>query len=194
MSYIYIKKIIPGIEASPYRSIENSFEGAPIVWDILANKYLNQKSYMNCTEELWALWQNKELPEYERTVLTMTFDNVYILKNNLPQMVKDLTQFFKENMQSNGKTAKTYAWSSIIACLNKTSTLDNIQALGFQFSSASQEAFKDFDNEGNEIPFDWNKSMELFEGVYHLDKFTLKDNLIQDLNDPNKIKSNKIKI
>ena len=84
--------------------IRNAWRGAMSVWDIMESRHL-PPYYMQgiklrrvicgaaAANEVWALADNKEIPEHERIVMLTTMDKCLVKKENLPKVIEAFRKF-----------------------------------------------------------------------------------------------------
>ena len=153
---IYILKHPAGVVETIKK--ENSFLGAPLIWDIMAQKYLNlgKSEYLFHTEKIWPLWKREDIPEHHRTVLGMTYDNMVITKEDFSRAREDILNFVKDFPSLKIKNH----WLSIAALLKKDK---DCNAIGFNWTSVNESLFMKWDNDlENYKPLDWKNYWSLY--------------------------------
>lgn len=109
MSYTEIYKFKKNGNAQKIGDINNAFRGAMAVWSILEKKYLppfmpswaNGKpgnytrlsDFKNAIKEIWNLLNAEQVSESDKIVLCSTFDNVIVLKEDLPKLITVFREF-----------------------------------------------------------------------------------------------------
>jgi len=139
MSYTTIIAIWPGEKTKGLEELRNSHGSAPLVWNVMCKRYLGTKDHGYMFDEtiewLWPLWKVLNIPEYQRAVLMMTYDGVYILKKDYQRAAENIKAFLKDFPVKEG-----YAnhWPRIAELLE--SQLD-IPALGLHCTSVAENLF-----------------------------------------------------
>lgn len=102
MSYTEIYRISKVKKTKMVGEVKNAFRGAMAVWDALDKKYLPPFTKYNMPfsrmigdeiKEVWALADDVRLSESERICLLSTFDNVYVLREDIPRLTKAMREF-----------------------------------------------------------------------------------------------------
>lgn len=142
--------------------LQNAHGGCIVIWDQVAVKYLNKKpfQYFTCTEEIWPLWKNKNLPEHHRAVLGITYDNALVLKEHFLRAASDIEKYLEDF-----PIDKNYVnhWEEILKVFKSN---PNCEAIGFYWTSVGEDPFL---GEYNEKTEDYEKlSWEKFWSVYHV--------------------------
>lgn len=141
----------------------NSHGSAPVVWDLMAQKYLKLPpfNYMFNTDKLWPLWKRKDIPESHRAVLGMTYDNAVIAKKDFGRAAKDL-RFFLNDFYFNPEHENH--WPAILNILESELDCD---AIGFHWTSVTEDPFlSDFDEDLDEYKtFDYSKFWSLYDSL-----------------------------
>lgn len=85
--------------------IHNAWRGAMAVWRDMEERHLPPKIYYGRkmsrlsgfntkdADEVWGLFDNKEIPEHERIVLGTTFDKCLVRKENFPKVIEAFRKF-----------------------------------------------------------------------------------------------------
>lgn len=112
MSYTEIYKFKKDGSAIMFAETKNAFRGAMAIWDILDKKYLPpffpewaksvgkaDKQYYRSSDgteglkEVWALYDSGKISETDKIVLGTTFDNVIVMKEDLPKVIEAFRNF-----------------------------------------------------------------------------------------------------
>lgn len=104
MSYTEIYRVTPKGNTRFEGEIHNAFRGAMAVWKYLEEKYLppfflhGQKfnRMFGEMQEVWDLSKDQRLSEAERICLLSTFDNVMVLKEDIPKLCAAFREFAGE--------------------------------------------------------------------------------------------------
>ena len=80
------------------KELRNSHGSAPVIWDQMAQTYLNLPPfhYSFHIDKLWPLWKDLSIPEHLRAVLGMTYDNTIIEKQDFARAVADIKKFLED--------------------------------------------------------------------------------------------------
>lgn len=148
----------------------NSHGSAPVVWDLMAQKYLGLQPfhYSFHTEKLWPLWKDLTIPEYHRAVLAMTYDDTVIIKTDFQRAAKDIRKFL-EDFPVNPEYVNH--WPAILEIFEGNPDCD---AIGFYWTSVSEDPFQGDWNEETEDyePLNWKRYWSMYNT---LDKFKEKE-------------------
>jgi hypothetical protein len=115
MSYTEIYKFNKEGNAECFAEVRNAFRGAMAIWMSVERRYLpdyipswaiGYPSGETPTEhtrvadmmgeglkEIWALFENSKVSEVDKIVLGSTFDNVIVMKKDLPILIKAFREF-----------------------------------------------------------------------------------------------------
>lgn len=109
MSYTEIYKFKKDGNAQVFAEVKNAFRGAMAVWQAVEKRYLpkykpswafDDKEYSrvsdimgNGLKEVWALFDGDKLSETDKIVLGSTFDNVVVMKDDLPKLIEAFRKF-----------------------------------------------------------------------------------------------------
>lgn len=114
MSYTEIYKFKKSGKAEFLGETKNAWRGAMAIWNILDEKYLppfipewaknlqkdlDKKYYRShdfagkAIKEVWDLFKSESVSETDKIVLGSTFDNVIVLKNDLPKLIEAFRNF-----------------------------------------------------------------------------------------------------
>lgn len=105
MSYTEIYKVTKSGNTKLFAEIKNSHRGAMSIWNYLEEKYLPPLNRYGMKisraisfekediDELWGLQHDNRLSESEKIALLSTFDNVVVLKQDIPRLCKSFREF-----------------------------------------------------------------------------------------------------
>lgn len=160
----YPEGIIEEIEFS------NSHGSAPVIWDAMAQKYLGLQPfhYNFHTDKLWPLWKDLNIPEHQRAVLTMTYDNVVVEKKDFLRAAKDIEKFLEDfpvNIEYENH------WPEIQKIFLENPDCD---AIGFHWTSVNSDPFQGSWNDDIEDcdPMNWGNLWSMYK---KLDTFKNKE-------------------
>ena len=150
--------------------LRNSHGSAPVVWDIMAQNYLGLPpfGYSFQTDKLWPLWKDLSIPEHQRAVLGMTYDNAVIIKTDFARAASDLKKFLQD-FPVNPEYENH--WPTILEVFESNPDCD---AIGFYWTSVSEDPFLGEYNEDTEEyePMNWKNYWSMYNT---LDKFKVKE-------------------
>lgn len=116
MSYTEIYKFKKNGNAELLGETRNAFRGAMAVWNIMDSRYLppfvpdwakrlgeTDKTYNRSSDmfgpgggalkEVWGLYRNDKVSEVDKIVLGSTFDNIIVMKKDLPKLINAFRAF-----------------------------------------------------------------------------------------------------
>ena len=184
MSYTEIYKFGKDGNAELFAEVKNSFRGAMAVWNILEKKYLpkyipewamgdTSREYSRSSDffgkalkEVWDLFYSDKISENDKVVLGSTFDNVIVMRNDIPMLIESFRCFegetslkeqsnIIERIYNDNKTFIAIAW-------NQTSVNGD--------AWESDEIMLDEEDEEFYLPYNIlkeNKHWNLFESIYN---------------------------
>jgi hypothetical protein len=169
MSFTAVKILYP--HADPYRpaktmsELPNSWGSAPYVWEVIYRKYINDGGHFLINgDRLWPLGGNKSLPNHERAVLLMTFDNFYTLRKNFVRAAGDIRRFLEENPSPPGNVNH---WPAIADIFLASAKKRSVPAIGFRCTSVSEDLWNGHWNEETQShdPVDWDRKYEVYDCI-----------------------------
>ena len=168
MSYTEIYKFKKGGDAEKFASVKNAFRGAMAIWVNIEKRYLpkhipywainnTSKEYSrisdvsvpSAVEEIWNLFESKGVSEVDKIVLGSTFDNVVVMKEDLPKLIDAFRKF-------EGETSLKEQADLIENALNND---DDLIAIAWNQTSVNGQAWEsdetsfDVDNEVYYLPY-----------------------------------------
>lgn len=138
MSYTTIKAVWPEEKSQDLLELHNAHGAAPVVWNEIAKRYLGLKDYeysFHC-DELWPLYMRQDMPDHQRAVLMMTFDNVLVMKPDYKQAAADIRAFLTDFPQRDGYVNH---WPEIAALFDSN---PDCPAIGFYMTSVGEDPFQ----------------------------------------------------
>ena len=103
MSYTEIFKFDRQGNSEGIGEVNNSWHGAPAIWEIMGNKYCGHGASMFDIEkmrEIWNLVDKPEVPTNERIVLFTTLDKCLVKRENLERVINAFREFAGETSLS----------------------------------------------------------------------------------------------
>ncbi len=136
MSYTSIYSVKFSKSCEEIAELRNSHGSAPVVWDLLAQKYLGTQpfQYWSVTDRLWPLYQDKKLPAHHRAVLGLTFDRAYLDHKNFKRAAEDIRKFLSD-FPPNPEYVNH--WPKIADIIENAKEKN----IGFQHTSVSENLF-----------------------------------------------------
>lgn len=122
MSYTEIYKFNKKGNAEDLAEVKNAWRGAMAIWNIMDERYLPpfipewakrseqplQERYHRSADMgddglklVWKLSEDPKIPETDRIALMSTYDNVIVLKEDLPKLIKAFRKFEGETSLKN---------------------------------------------------------------------------------------------
>lgn len=111
MSYTEIYKFKKDGNAECFAEVKNAFRGAMAIWTNVEKRYLpkyiptwamgdTSKEYSRTSDfmggglkEVWALFDTDKISETDKIVLGSSFDNVVVMKDDLPKLIEAFRNF-----------------------------------------------------------------------------------------------------
>lgn len=93
MSYTEIYGVKKNGEVIFVGETRNAWRGAMHVWDKLCDKYGISGGLFSGFENLWKMADKGILTQAENTVLKSTFDNVVVIKGDIPMLLQAFKEF-----------------------------------------------------------------------------------------------------
>lgn len=95
MSYISLFTFLPDGDAHEQAQIRNATAGALWIWRALDHKYRTRCSILQYGK-LWKLFNTGKLSELDNITMGVSFDRVWVKKENLPKLIEALKAFSNE--------------------------------------------------------------------------------------------------
>ena len=180
MSYTEIYKFKKDGNAECFAEVKNAFRGAMSVWRIIEKKYLppyiptwaigdTPQEYSRASDftgnglkEVWGLFDAGKLSKVDKIVLGSTFDNVVVMRDDLPELCEAFRAF-------DGETSLKEQAEKIFCELQND---DSFLAIAWNQTSVNGDAWESdetgLDEDGEEIYLPYNllkhdKHWNLFE-------------------------------
>lgn len=163
MSYTTVLAIYPNDKVEELFELGNAWGSAPVIWDVMAQKYLHKAHFMAATlvdngEALWALCNDNSVPVLHRAVHLMTMDRLYIEAKDFKRAAADIRAFLSDFPQLEKRINH---WPTIAEYLD---TEPDIPAIGFHMTSVSDSPFNGDWDEENETygPPNWSACRSVY--------------------------------
>ncbi len=163
MSYSEILNITPGIGAETIIELKNSHGSAPVVWSKLCTAAFGCSEFGywdgEYLEKLWKMWNNHNIPKFERAMIMMTFDRTYVSKKHFTRARRDILQFIEKYPVD---ADRVNHWPKIAEIYG--SDPDYI-AIGIYHTSVGENPFQgDWDEEEEKYnTIDWGMAYDLYD-------------------------------
>lgn len=160
MSHTTILHVYPNDKVECGEELSNSWGSAPYIWDFMIKKYIRPDGnimYSKDADALWKLWNREDIPACYRVVLMMTFDRVYVLKENYNRAANDIRDFLKDY---DDKKIVNH-WHHIADVLESN---PDVPAIGLWCTSVSDNPFHgEWDEDKEEYaPPNWEDCHEVY--------------------------------
>lgn len=161
MSTTTVKAVWPGEKTEDLGTLRNSHGSAPVVWNLIAKKYLGLDDYEYCraTDKLWPTYKRADMDRHHRTVLLMTYDNAMVFRENYKQAASDIRSFLADFPAVPGYVNH---WTSIADIFDAA---PDCPAIGFHMTSVGEDPFRgewNDDTEDYDSP-DWSIYWNVYE-------------------------------
>ena len=115
MSYTEIYKFKKDGNAERFAEVKNAFRGAMAIWINVEKRYLpkyiptwamgdTSREYSRTSDimgggvkEIWALFYDDKISEIDKIVLGSSFDNVVVMKEDIPKLIESFRNFEGES-------------------------------------------------------------------------------------------------
>lgn len=151
------------------KELRNSWGGAALIWDLLYNKYCKDYNYeydnwlIDKKGKLWKLTDKgrKDVNVNDRLILAMTYDKIYVGKENFTNLAKEIELFLDRNPINPNSSNHIPE----IARVLKEESRSEIEGIGFYWTSVADNPFLGKWNEEKEDheDLDFSQLMELYE-------------------------------
>ena len=166
MSYTTVLAVHPGEKVEELFELGNAWGSAPVIWDAMAQKYLDKPHFMAATfedsgEKLSALCRDESVPLVHRTLHLMTMDRMYIEKKDFKHAAQDIRAFLNDFPQPEDHINH---WPAIADYLD---TDPDVPAIGFHMTSVSDNPFHgDWDEENEDYgSLNWATCQSVYESI-----------------------------
>lgn len=96
-----------------FGSANNSWHGAPFIWNTMANKYLNTKMNFSNVDSIIELVDDDRVELYEKVMLASTLDKVIVTREQFPILLSSFEKFIKTHSVTNNLREQTKLISDI---------------------------------------------------------------------------------
>jgi hypothetical protein len=162
MSRLTVKAVWPGEKAENLTEFRNSFGGAVQAWDCMAQRYLRTSAgWLLATDELQRLWPlcaRKEIAAHQRAVLSMTYDNTYVLKQHYARAARDIRAWLRDFPEALGENH----WPLLATLFERD---PDVPAIGFWWTNVGPDPFDGDYDEDNDVRLApvWSKYWSLYD-------------------------------
>ena len=162
MTTTKIMGVFPGstiIEPHILKTLRNSWWGAPVIWEAMANDYLDCSEWESNPERLWNLVDRSDIVKSDRTVLMLTFDRFYVKNDDYLRAASDIEAF------ASHRPLLADSHLPHIASVLRSNPMPS--AIAMWWCSVSENPFAgkhDSEEEGGKCtPFDWSTAYDLYK-------------------------------
>lgn len=157
MSYVTIYAVQANGDLEELADAENNHAGAPLVWRVLGSKY----GYLDPLQHpfflmdpglkaMWDEWPSPRMSIAENVLLGSTFDNVWVARGTLPELIKAWSEFHAEHILPHRTDERCAV--GIIAALREANEDTTIRGVAFNMCSANESPWEVIDGE-DWLPF-----------------------------------------
>jgi hypothetical protein len=159
MSYVTIYAVQAGGDVTEIANASNNHVAAPLVWRALGAKYgyLDPQSHPYFLadpgiEVMWAEWPSPKMSHTENVLLGSTFDNVWVARDALPELIKGWEKFLDQYIRTHKLDDR--AAVGIIAALREAHENATVRGVAFNMCSANESPWVVEDEDGDDcLPF-----------------------------------------
>lgn len=98
MSYTTVIHVWPGERSEESEELNNAWGSGPVIWNDMAMRYLHlpAHAYTSKIDGLWPLPMRTDIPFHHRAVLAMTYDRMYVVRENYARAADCIRQYLKD--------------------------------------------------------------------------------------------------
>lgn len=162
MSRLTVKALWLGEKTEDLEEFRNSYGGAYHVWKGMTARYLgeevSQLMFRDGLDRLWPLCAHHAIPAHQRAVLSMTYDDAYVLKQHYARAAQDIRAWLKDFPQISGENH----WAALATLFESN---PDVPAIGFHWTSVTANPFgSGWDDETDcETPPRWGQFWSLYD-------------------------------
>jgi hypothetical protein len=162
MSRLTVKALWLGKKSEDLREFKNSYGGFFHVWKAMSERYLGEKAswlvVCDDLDRLWPLCAHPEIPAHHRAVLSMTYDNAYVLRQHFERAAQDIRAWLKDFSLVGGENH----WPALASLFESN---PDVPAIGFHWSSVTADPFGNgWDEDAEcETPPEWGTFWSLYD-------------------------------
>ncbi|AIJ07022.1 MULTISPECIES: hypothetical protein [Edwardsiella] len=95
MSYSTVVSVWPGEKSEELEELQNAYGSGPVIWNDMAVRYLGmaRNSYTWEIDKVWPLPKRMDIPEHNRAVLAMTYDNMIVVREDYARAAQCIRQY-----------------------------------------------------------------------------------------------------
>jgi len=128
------------------KEYRNSWGTAPRVWDVLFDSHLKDPdipydNMMSRMHDLWPLYKDEKVPEYQRKMLQLTYDKLILKKEYFSKVIKLIEEFSEKHL---GDDTKVNHWPQIAKDL-KDMDFSNYVGVCFIWTSVASDVWDSYD-------------------------------------------------
>jgi hypothetical protein len=149
MSYATVYVIRPNGDVEHYDDAQNALAGASYIWDVYEKEFgfLDAGRHPMLTGEYkcWAKFKDPNAPLEKRIVIGFTFDDVWVRRDRIPQLVDALRLFWRDHSKRwdsfEGKWSAVVPTIATLADIIERAGKEDIRGVCFQQTSVSDNAW-----------------------------------------------------
>lgn len=98
MSNSTVIAVWPGEKSEEMEELNNGWGSGPVVWNDMAVRYLGmaRNAYNWEIDKIWPLPKRKDIPEHNRAVLAMTYDNMIVMREDYSRAAKCIRLYLQD--------------------------------------------------------------------------------------------------
>lgn len=161
MSCTTVIAVWPGEKSGELEELRNGWGSGPVIWNDMAVRYLDmaRNAYSWETDKIWPLPERMDIPEHNRAVLAMTYDNMIVLREDYARAAQCIRQYL---MDFPVDEKYVNHWPRIAEIFESN---PDCPAIGLHLTSVCENPFAGEWNEETEEydQPDWSKFWSVFE-------------------------------
>lgn len=167
MSETVLYQIEKSGEVTHFDEVKNSFIGAFKIWQQLSDKYGFEMSMRMGPTQAWKAFSKGTYTPFEDVVIGTTFDNVIVLKENIPNVINAMQQYDEAHPGT--------SVSKQVDILKNMLEDENTIGVAWQQTTTSDSTWlPEFDDDDNEIVYNINEQSKHWNLFDDLDKAGVK--------------------
>jgi hypothetical protein len=161
MSSTTVISVWPGEKSEEMEELSNGWGSGPVVWNDMAMRYLGAScyGYISVIDKIWPLPKRMDIPEHNRAVLAMTFDNMIVVRDDYARAARCIRQYLSDFPVDENHVNH---WPRIAEVFEST---PDSPAIGLWLTSVCENPFiGEWDEDANDYGQpDWSKYWNVFE-------------------------------
>lgn len=163
MSTTSIIAVNLGDNSEILEELRNGYGSGPVIWNDMAMHHLSCKEhgYFSRIDEVWPLYKRQDIPLHQRAVLTMTYDNAIVKKENYAEAALHIRKYLEDFPPHENYVNH---WPRIAEIFESN---PDCSAIGFWLTSVCENPFVgewNEDDDDYDKP-DWDKFWSVYESL-----------------------------